>query len=234
LRRICIIGDSHVAALKAAAPDVLRAYPDREIAFFAAKTSLTGDAKVEGGALVAGSAALRKFWEATSGGLSRIEPVFDHYVVCGLGLKIKAAMAAMLATGETGRDTLLDSKIANTLAAATLSRLRGLTDAPVLLIAEPFPSHDITPKLTARLRRDEQEKAAATFFGARMSHFARRHGAAFMPQPVQTVSANGLMTLPLYGVGRPYLVDFQGEDDHSHMNAAYGAIVLTAALDLIG
>jgi len=228
-------------------PQIQGGYPDAELSFFAAGGLVMKDISVADGALVAESAQLKRFWEATSGGRTCVEPVFDHYIVYGLGLKlalaVNAYLAAIKAAQGRGRlqpiadNTLVEMFVAATgtsLMAETLPKLRRITDAPALVIAAPFFTAGDDQGWVRRVQKRGDEARIDALFRDACTRLAERSSAAFLPQPGETRAAFRLLTAPHFSTGRTMLLDYPGEDDRSHKNAAFGAIVLRAALDRIG
>jgi hypothetical protein len=248
VKKICIFGDSHVAAFRAGWALIQNDFPDTELSFFAAGGTAMKEIVVANGCLVAEDARLKGFWETTSGGRARVEPVFDHYILYGLGLKIMSAIKLYMSAFRENRalyrkQPVEDEKLAKsfstmieeTLLFETLSKLRQISEAPALLIAAPFPAASAEPKWVERVRRTKQEERIVEAFRDQCARFAEKRSAAFLAQPKETLSEFCLMTQSEFCAGRPFLMsEYQGEDDSSHMNSAYGAIVLRAALDLIG
>jgi hypothetical protein len=201
---------------------------------------------VADGGLDAGSAELRRFWAATSGGRTRVEPVYDRYILYGLGLKPMAMIEAYMSVlrKEPGRyrsEPVEAERLARLCAAAlgksvmadSLAKLRQITDAPALAIAAPFPSESDEPNWVRRIAQSGQAGTIAATFRDQCARLAATWSASFLPQPAETLSGFCLMTKPHFSVGRTFLMsDYSAEDDRSHKNAEYGAIVLRAALDL--
>ncbi len=85
MQRICVIGDSHAAALKLGWETIRAGLPGMELDFYAAPKPHMAAFAAEDGKLVATSTALKKFLEQTSGARFSIDGSYDLYLVCGIG-----------------------------------------------------------------------------------------------------------------------------------------------------
>src|ERR1700722_6503131 len=105
---ICLIGNSHVANLKLGWPDVEPDFPDYSLVFFASD-GLSMDVEISDGKPVAPNSHIRARMAMTSKTDGDIEPIYDAYVVCGLGLSsmraIRTVSGTMAARKEAGLKT---------------------------------------------------------------------------------------------------------------------------------
>ncbi len=240
MRCVCVIGDSHAAALKRAWPSVEADFPDVRLDFFAAAAHYITSLTVRDDALVPTTEALRKRITRTSGGLETIAGSYDCYLLCGLDLRLgKVAemkklrgMDARPSSTDPGEDIPseeLGLGVRATIAMRTLQMLRQITDAPVGIIPTPLPASDHpsrpTPHQGARRLQDVFLTACAKV--------ALEVQAQFIPQPSETLSDTGLSTRAEYARSPERLFFQQDVDDYSHMNAEYGAIVLRNALNIV-
>src|SRR5262249_9467769 len=90
---ICVIGNSHAAAIKQAWTDAAPGWGDgTTLTFFAAKAQLLRDLALEDGALVARSDELAAMLRLTSGGSDEIAlDAYDGFILIGLGLRFNIA-----------------------------------------------------------------------------------------------------------------------------------------------
>lgn len=87
--RICVIGNSHVAAIKSAWDEISRDYSSHELNFFAAPGSHLRHLELVGHSLVPKTEGLAKNLAYTSGGETEIDlNIFDIFLIHGLGLDL--------------------------------------------------------------------------------------------------------------------------------------------------
>ncbi len=239
MRRICVIGDSHVAALKLGWETLRMEHSGLQLDFYAAPKPHMGAFAAEDAKLVATSATLKKFLEHTAEGRFTIDGSYALYLVCGIGAGIEAAAPAVkrlvrrnAPQGGKISDDLLRRGMARQMrdneACVFLEKLRSITEAPIGLIARPFKS---TGKFAAQLRAKGEEQRVADFYADCFEHVIRKRARArFLSQPVETLGEGPLSTADRF-FRRPARIAVQGaENDGSHANGEYGAIVLRSAL----
>ncbi|HEY1710287.1 MAG TPA: hypothetical protein VGG10_18600 [Rhizomicrobium sp.] len=217
--RVCVIGDSHVAALKLGWRDIRDGFPDVDIKFFAAPKREMHALALFDDALVPENDALRASFKLTSG-TGEICGDYDLYILCGLYLQIREAIAAYK---ENAGSAL--PRLRQTLAASTLSKLRGITDAPVWLIATPFSARPLVPQ-----GNDDPGAAAsgiAEMFNAGCRELAAEQRAVFVEQPAETIVAGHLSTRLEYSRGGSADAP---PGDLTHMSRDFGALVLRTVL----
>lgn len=233
MKRICVLGDSHAAALKKGWDRIAPERPDCVLTFFPAPAHLVGDLVVSGNALVANGGKLGSLFATASGGLDRIAADYDHYLVCGYGLTVATVRGAYLSAlqpDRAPRARFLDETMAalrGTAMMEVMTRLRAVTARPVTMLAAPLAARETFWDNLER--RGHALAFVETFFGA-CRRLAADFDAAFLPQPKRTLHPRG-MTRPRYARNAAKLSGT--DDDGHHMNAEYGAIVLAAALDAI-
>lgn len=240
--RVCVLGDSHVAALKLGLVQVQPQFPEITFTFFAAGADHMNDITVENECLVPTTDYVRQMWEATSGGITQIEPGFDHYVLCALGIRItKATAAYMNLFAQNNRSPPAEDTLAaafqdlaeETLGARTFRKLREISDRPAILIGNPYPAEDRTPKLSARVQRTGQARQIAAFYNRGCARFAECWGGQFSEQPDETIDDTMLLTKAEYSAAPPHLLGHTVGDDRGHMNAQFGAVVMSAIIRML-
>jgi hypothetical protein len=239
--RVCIIGDSHIAALKSGWDLIQNRFASADVTFFGAARPNFADLAVSGGKLMATSRRLQLLFEKISGGLIAITGDFDRYILCGLGgnLATVSAFVRLYAAERHGRGSgvrplsdacyqaclrgLLDAS----MMAVVLGKLRQITGAPTALVSSPFPG----PRegFEAIYETGDDRIIAAQFIAA-FEELAKAHGARFVPQARETLSGP-LVTESAFFEGAVRL--FEGEDDQLHANGRYGAIMLALALEAL-
>lgn len=230
---VCLIGDSHLAALKMGWPSIEPGFPGAALHFYAGGGMSIPGLAVEGRALVATTPKLRVQFERSSGGRHAIAPDHDAYVVVGYGLDSRAAQEAFrsVVAGQ-GNARVLAAVLRETTMATVLRKLRAVTDRPAMAIAAPHPvARD--DGLWARLKSRGLDGAAAALFNRACEMVAAEHGARFLPQPDATLGNSAIVTQDRFATGPSRFAVPGPEEDKRHMNDAYGAIVLGAVLNAI-
>lgn len=239
---VCLIGNSHVGALKLGWPLIEADFPGMDLDFYAsAGASL--DLVVSGGHIEPASEGVRARLAYTSGKSGDIEPGYDAYVVCGLLLSsLRAGRAYRVKKAEqnskdVARATAKEACLAaardclrSLLFADVLAKLRQITTAPIFLIGTPLPAlerHANMKKFSNGLRMSLKEA-----YEAASETIAGECNAQFLRQPEETVGPIELTTRSEFYLLSPEQVS-QEKAVHTHMNAAYGAIVLRDVLERI-
>lgn len=238
---VCLIGNSHLAVLKLGWPDVQGEFADIELDFYAAAGGSL-DLTVSNGCLVPADDPTRKRLAITSGKSGDIEANYSAYIVCGLTLsamtavraftkrltELRAAHQAQAASDADFEGAVYDA-LRDALAIDVLRKLREITQASVFLIATPLPAYERHVEIWDRLTSQKQNERLARIYNAACDRLAREFAATFLPQPPETIGENGLTTPSDF-----YLlpVDYVRTEKapHTHMNQAYGAIILRNAL----
>ena len=223
--RLCIIGNSHAAALKHASSDFCARNRDIQLCFFAAHSNKTGDLVVQDGYYRPRTEALSDQIALTSGGLREIDPAaWDAFLVYGFSRRPHAGdFAAGLS--RSFRRAIFAERIAQCLLPRHLAALRSLSDAPIFAALTPLPAPSGSGR-RRRLLRHRDEVAVV------QSTCCDPHRAILVPQPEDT-TLKGLFTRPEYSIGSAPLDDvskFRGTAHDSsetrHMNDAYGLLWL--------
>ena len=239
MRRICVIGDSHVAALKLGWEALRAELPGLELDFYAAPKPHMGGFAVEDGKLVATTATLRKFLEHTAQGRFSIDGSYALYLVCGIGAGIetvvpavKTLLAGAFKTGGEDLDDQLRRAFARILrdaeASVFLEKVRMITEAPIAFIAKPFAS---AGALARMLKAAGEDRRVVDLYEQAFERVLRKRSRAhFLSQPVETLGDSPLATAEQFfrQPARIAVQDAQG--DGHHANGEYGAIVLRSAL----
>jgi hypothetical protein len=243
MRRICVIGDSHSAALKLGWESIRAGLAGVQIDFYAAPKPHMAAFAAEGGKLVATSGTLKKFLEQTSGGRFSIDGSYSLYLVCGIGAGLEAVapgVKRLVQRAVLKKEKISDDQLNHCLirqmrdleACVFLEKLRGITEAPIGLIARPLRSDG---NFAAMLRAKGEEQRVAELYAECFDSLVRKRSRArFLSQPIETLGESPLSTAERF-FRRPARIAVQGaEDDGSHANGEYGAIVLRSALTRMG
>lgn len=214
---ICVIGDSHAAALKSGWEQIRGQTDGHALTFFAAPGDQIGELAVRNDRLVPSSEKLREALIKTSGGRHRIVTArYDVFFLCGLKLTIN-----LLRPGET--DASMFAKVDGSPLASALRKLRQCTTRPVVVVPQPF---------SVRPGGSYSASRRALVFDNACHRLASENASTFLPQPEETRDATGIGTLAKFARSAARLGG--GTDDGAHMNADYGAIVLRAAFAALG
>jgi len=242
--RLCIIGDSHVAALKQGWDTIQGEYPSLDVAVFAGISRTMKDFKVKEGKLVACSEALRRQLRRFSSGGTEVTGDYDAFICTALGADLRLALletlrAADAASPPKERQRIFRRAIRKLLrrseAHQFMSRLRKITEAPLLLIGRPYPHAETMVEWKA-LPPAEQQGLTEIYAQIFDRVLTKSCGARFLRQPVETLDPHCPLATSLHFFRKPARVDpkLDGLDDGAHANADYGAIVLKAALRALG
>jgi hypothetical protein len=239
-QRICIIGDSHVAALKTgwdAMGDTAH-----DVTFFAAPLPMLAHIAIDDGKLIATDPKLEAHFVRTSGGRTAIEDVYDAYIVCGQGLgfynaqyvynrcrmpELEPLEDALELTREAF-EAAVDEHQEKSRALQTLDKLRQITKAPLLVVAMPIPTREGKLPIWKKLERNGDKRKMLEIFRESCERLAVLRGARFLPQPPETFAEDGTTRTELGRAGAR-LRATEVKDDLYHMNGVYGEIVLRAA-----
>lgn len=251
--RLCVIGNSHIAALKLgwdrlmaeAAPGWAAVEPT----FFGAPSDGMRHVALQGTALVPTRQKISSHFRALSGGYDRIELTrFDAFLLVGLNVSSKRILRfykshAWVGLAGTAGKTLvhpdfakafLTERYATTQLVEQARTIRQATGKPVLALAEPHWADWArqAPEGTSDYGWDAAISAGdgpalgqmfETAVGAALAPQAR-----FIAQPPETV-ADGITTRGAYNKEASRLISGEGGGtDASHMNADFGRALWAA------
>ncbi|TVP70626.1 MAG: hypothetical protein EA339_12775 [Rhodobacteraceae bacterium] len=230
--RLCIIGNSHVAALKHGAERLRRRHPDLQLGFFAARSNKTGGLAVVDGVYRPTSDALADQLALTSGGVRVIDPTqWDAYLVYGFGGRPQPGDFAQ-GLSRNFRRELYAQRIARSLLPQHLAALREITQAPVFAALAPLLAQ--IPKARRNRLLHHDEEAALV-----QSRFCDPHRAKLIAQPEAT-RLKDLYTIPKFNARSVPLENAHAdqrsrhqEHDVQHMNARYGLVWLEHFLPVL-
>jgi hypothetical protein len=249
MKNICIIGDSHTAAMRTGWVRIRREFPEIEVSFFSAHRVRFVDLAVVGDALVPQSEELTRLLSRTAPTPS-IGANFDRYVLCGLDYSILFAMTKLM--GFRSEDQAADNRaplsrecylramtgcLRDTVSMQTARKLRAITSRPMTIMPGPRISDSNELKLYPFLRENGSAEKIAAYFRAACDLLGREVDATVAEQPPETLR-DPLQTLSVYAKDPPR--EFAetelpaGWKDYQHMNADYGALVLRALFSAPG
>lgn len=229
--RVCVIGNSHVAALKLAWDNIAAEFADFSFTFFASHGASTTGLIAKDGQLVPKSLALSRQLELTSGGLSAINPDdYDVFLSYG-GLLVASKHTNPSDYSKAVREKTILCAAENSVLAHHLQQLRKVTKKPIFAAFAPLVvSTEAIPK-PAYLPLDKA-------IGLVKKNLFSGLDVVYLAQPEETmldqeatrsefsVGSIRLDSLRRQGVQHP-------DTDIGHMNADYGAHWLRANLPVI-
>jgi hypothetical protein len=223
--KICIIGNSHVGALKRAWD--IEPHPSIDVDFLAARGASLRDLTVKRGTLVPATRSLKKALKFTSGGKSRINPKHYHcFLIYGAQAKHLIINQDNHYSQAVIRQTLHDH-VQNTVSFEIITKLRSITDKKIYLGHHPLIAAEGTI---------EKKPPDAYLEGIQElnRHVYNPLNCELLPQPTETI-VNGYYTDPVYTQGSKRLSVGNrrdnlphSEDDRTHMNEQFGKIWLQA------
>jgi hypothetical protein len=249
MKRVCVIGNSHIAALKLGWDVIEYGYPQIDLTFFGSPRKNLRDLRVENGALVAGSEKTLKHLQSTSKGQSEIiAEKFDVFLIVAMDFGVRRLEDVYRHYRSEEHKNMKGTKhyVSNacfslaakgllraTLAFEIASKLKQLTDNPVMFVPQPFPSADISGDALWEdmIHYGDDVLLARTF--RKIASELSANGEPVIQQPEGTKSGE-MFTRPELSKGsRRLTMNFDVEhpdDDYWHMNHDYGAAVLRNAI----
>lgn len=248
-RRLCVVGNSHIAALKLAFDRARDAggsvLESAEITFFGAPRDGLRHVTQEDGVIHPGRKGVRENFLRISGGMDQIRLAdFDAFLLVGLNVSIKRLLRFYLThawpqlSGRAGKvvvhprfaQEFLAERYADTLMVDLAAKIRSAVDRPVFAVAEPHWSAAARHAAKgpnygwdAAISAGDAPALAQAFLGA-VTQALQPH-VQFLPQPPETVEAS-ILTRDEFNSGASKLITGDGgQTDASHMNAAYGTAV---------
>ena len=238
MTHICVIGNSHLAALIHGWKLISANHPDTRMTFFGAAQHLLDELIVEAGVLKAGTVRLQRVLAAVPGCPEEISiEAIDEFWICGLYLSPRISLA-LYDTYWSERmgysedrmpvsDALYLQMIKSELLATSSVRLhhliRSATDKPISLIQQPYPGGTRRP-VNLAIRRGDAEAIGGLFDEALSA--LKKDGIDAYQQPSETLK-NPLATKECYTQDSKTLMATEhAGKDVGHMNAAYGALMI--------
>jgi len=227
--RICIIGPSHLAALREAEKEGLVDTSPHDITYFGHYTRIFSTLSLNGTRLRMLAARPLADDLKVEADIADYDGLFLCAVIKDASWILKRARLELADLGSFSR-RLAARQLRNAIRASenfdVIAGIRAAFDGPILISTAPL-----------RARPDVSEPVGREFdlFNAAAGEALAELGFTFVPQPSETVSA-ALATRREYSVGS---IKLRGHEQHrqedvSHMNSAYGALIYRAALDRLG
>ncbi|MBC2776314.1 hypothetical protein [Parasphingopyxis marina] len=245
--RLCLFGDSHLAALKRHWLDI--ASPDRpvDLTFIAGVRDTLTMIEARAGCLHPRDRVVAGQFNSQLDGADRLDTrQFDGFVLIGLGLRFQTALATALtfAVHGAGEGRRLVSAAAmraamrdylqHAAAVSIAETLRGATDRPIFVLPQAMPSERFAKRAAYRALDGNAIETAYREAFAAIAALLDPFGVEILAQDPETRTENG-MTRDIYSAGSVRMIgdlDVPHEArDHTHMNPDYGAVQLRQILD---
>jgi len=231
-KRLCFIGDSHLACIRKAWDET-----SADATFFALPGRGMARIEVRDGTLSSGNPDVVRTLKLVSGGLERIDAAYDAYVLHAMHLGTAVALTLLRDMREVGAPAALVGRadfraalrdgIESSIAVTTLRKLRAIARAPAVVSPTPLADTQFAA-LRASLVERGAAAALARLFAEECEAVCASLDARFVPQPPETLDADGLATRAEYARDAVRFADGKPSQDSSHMNARYGARVVAA------
>lgn len=229
---ICVLGDSHCAALKRGWEEIHSQFPDCHLTFFASRGITLSNLKVADGKLWADKPMLQKAISLSSGGKTTIDIAeYDIFLIYGLQTSANFFDKNMYLSKQL-KDEWLKGLIQGTAAYKVFNNLRRNTKKFIFVGHAPLLAADIVKS------RELPKKYLAGIEILNHHHYLSNN-ASLVAQPTATI-VNGWQTDPIFSIGSKRLnVGVKGEDeshpaeDKEHMNDNYGKLWMHNFLQLI-
>jgi hypothetical protein len=249
VKKICVLGNSHIAAIALGWKDIAAPkHPGVEMTFLGTPRDLVLGLQVSDGMLKPDSDQLAARLKKVSGGPSIVDPSqYDTFVVCGLRFGMNQALTlarthwAESHKPDADRTPISDScfmdavegSLRDTPAFEMIRRLKQITDKPVAVFPTPLPSEgalkSTSPKHAGYIgatRRGDDTVIAAQYKA--VAEAMEDDALRIVLQPKNTLYSPLLTKdeMSRGGIG----LSRESNDDLGHMNAAYGAAMIEAYL----
>ncbi len=219
--RLCVIGNSHVAALKSAWDQISHEYSKFTLTFFASRGDNFKYLEVSNNQLVPTSSKLLKNMEYTSGIDNININSYDLFLIYGLGFRIQRLG---LHYSNSARRCASEDLLRKTLCYITAKKIRNITDKYIYI--------GTSPQLADSKKNEEllfiRYKECIDLF----SSINEISNSEIVAQPEETL-VNGFYTNPIFtthskalDVGDAISNQPHKSDDISHMNFHYGIVWL--------
>ena len=225
--RLCIIGNSHVAALKHAAEGFCAEHPDARLAFFAAPSNQTARLAVSDGQYRPRTPDLAQQIQLTSGGLAAIDPeAYDAFLIYGFGGRGHRTDKPRRLSESFTRAIVLD-RVRCSLLMQHGAALRSLSDAPIFAALTPLPA--AAPNKRRRRLMSHQAEVALV-----QAELCTPLGVELCTQPEATLVADQATRADFATSSVPLENALKAREDRHelserrHMNVAYGRLWLEA------
>lgn len=250
-RRICIIGNSHAAAISSGLELLPQLSEEFSFDFFAAHSNFMQEMELRDTLIVPTSEKTKQRWRVSSGGASEIDTsCYTSFLIIGLGFNALAAIYALrkyrLYGFHSNRDNatpflsracfeaLMRSTLSSSPAMYFARLLSSKSNVQTVLIPQPYPSeeilngeHEFSDFWNCGLKNGMVSYATQVYKDA-AKRVTGDVGCELMLQPVNTL-AQEPFTKSIFSLNSDLPNEQLG--DPYHMNKSFGAEVLKTYLD---
>lgn len=230
--RICVIGNSHLVALKLGWDKKSSGHEDVHVTFFGSRAHTFNELNLDGRKLIAKSEPVKKMMSMTSGGLSEIAlDDYDCFVLHGLNLGFGHFVRICLDKTSTGSKKI--KTVFDHVLSLRLARDLATFNKTVLISPQPFYSASITDTGNAwqhLLGADGEPTQAVLKLLATWHEYLGALPFPLVEQPTQTIEKR-FLTRAEYSVGSQGYSAEHPVEDFIHMNSRYGEVVMKAIVD---
>ncbi|PTQ71947.1 hypothetical protein [Celeribacter persicus] len=256
MRRLCVLGNSHMAAFATAAEDYAARWPEFRLDMFGAHGDVLSRFEVRDGWFQSDDAEARARIEHLVGRDSFALSDYDGFIVTGLQVSVftfvrmfrelssvdMPSVEGALSAMEDGRP-LASKAMLRAYGAERLMRtsgmklariLRAATEAPIFVASQPRPSGRVRERSGAylgfiQLAARGDGEFVSDWFDREAAELCAAQRVQFIPQPAQTVE-QGLFTAESFLRGSVRLARRKGlahdEDDVLHANAEFARLMV--------
>lgn len=255
MTKICVIGNSHLAALKLGWDQIKADHPQVDITFIGAPGNHMEDLRVRDGKVFAGNPSLKYKISKLCKNFDEIKiSDFDQFIIVGSNFGIGHVAyafgeASTVDLGPTAGKLLVSEPVFKLGLAGRLRSAFGWRIAQAIrhepgshsvrLVPAPHPSVSILedpsdkklPKIYANIMKSSAAGLLHRYYADVLEELSSEVEIASQPQ--STIDRLGL-TKSEFSRGSVFLTNKldqgHGENEHLHMNGAYGAALLTELL----
>jgi hypothetical protein len=232
--RLCIIGDSHVGALKQAIDVLNNSDIFSQVVFFAKGSdgmrNLVADKNTK--KLMPGTRSLGRSFELTSQGLNHIDPIdYDCFLVYGLGYQPYFKHSPFVS--EQLDQVHFEDTFNTKLLGSVVRKLREVTDKPIYIGHTPFRAVSTVKTTDVDGSYENNINLIDQYL---KEHFNK---VTLLPQPIESI-CDKRKTKPDFCKGSIRMEtghNLDGTvhpvDDLSHMNESFGRLWLQNFLDIL-
>lgn len=230
MTNLCVIGDSHLNAIKGGWDLLEDEYPDLELTFFGAGRKNMQFLEVSNGCLISSDPHCAKRMRRTSNGLESIADDYDGYLLCGLEFGLHAAVYLCMThriecdepddrvpVSDPCFERAIEDELRGTISVSTVRKLHQITNAPIAVVPYPLRCRSDTIPVFKRIRETGTDQKVRELADSAATNLSQEYGFRLFLQPQDTLSSP-LGTNSIYS-------RIPGSND-GHMNASYGREVL--------
>jgi hypothetical protein len=261
MKRVCLVGDSHLAAIKSGWEIVGREYPEIEASFFGAPAEKSENIAFESGRLVPKTEQAARYFKLTSGGQEFMSPAdYDLIVLVGFGFSLGPVIRGYRSFRTDSQryregdfqlvssayfDEIAAYQLGETFGARLQREIRAASNVDVRCCATPMccvtaleeqEHYTANGKLQFAALRKATEwgdlESLAVAYESALSQLARG-GVLALAQPEETREAF-IFTSPEFSTAATKLGGSNTRNDGIHMNSRYGDLMLRRIFDMAG